>query len=276
MPRPSVPPPPLRPVARGFHRYVCRLAARHFAAVHWGAASGEIPAAGPDGEGPGHATAVPGPQSTLFVANHSNWWDGFLAYLVGAGLGLHFQVLMEAKNLDRYWMFRWVGALPLHRGQPARGYADLARAAVTLARPATGLWVFPQGDRRPPAEPVRGCQTGAAHLALSVPGPIRIWPVAFRYAYRGEQIPEAFAWLGKPWARDPGPAPGSRDARRELTQQIEDRLRETVAALDARLAGEQLGEFALLLPGRLSINKRLDRVRHLFGLLDGPFERRNG
>jgi len=53
-------------------------------------------------------------------------------------------------------------------------------------------------------------------------------------------------------------------------------LRDTVRALDARLSDEALDDFRILVPGRLSINKRMDRVRHSLGLLRGPFEARNG
>jgi len=44
---------------------------------------------------------------------------------------------------------------------------------------------------------------------------------------------------------------------------------------DAR-DGEHLEEFELLVRGSLSLNKRMDRLRHRLGWLDGPFEERNG
>jgi hypothetical protein len=57
---------------------------------------------------------------------------------------------------------------------------------------------------------------------------------------------------------------------------IERRLGKTVSALDVLLEGERIDAFQPLVPGRLSVNKRLDRVRHAVGLLRGPFESRNG
>lgn len=213
------------------------------------------------------------------MANHTNWWDGFLAYLLTARMGLHVHVLMEAVHLERYWMFKLVGTLPLRRDVAAGAYADLAAAARHLRRPATGMWIFPQGVRTAPDTPIRGTGRGAAHLALSLDQPLTLWPVAFRYRHLGEQLPEAFAWLGEPW--EIGTAAGDegadrRAARRGLALRIEQELQRTVDALDARLASETLEEFAVLIPGRLSINKRLDRVRHALGLLRGPFEQRNG
>jgi chlorobactene lauroyltransferase len=189
---------------------------------------------------------------------------------------------MEAVNLDRYWMFKFIGALPMRRDSAPAAYEDLTQAVRHLRRPLTGMWVFPQGTRSSPDAPIRETERGAAHLALALGQPVTIWPVAFRYRYLGEQLPEAFAWLGEPWVVGDAATRGEVDhstmkrARRELALEIERRLQATVDQLDQRLALESVGEFEILIPGRLSINKRLDRVRHALGLLSGPFERRNG
>jgi 1-acyl-sn-glycerol-3-phosphate acyltransferase len=252
-------------VARLFERYVRGLAAKHFAAVHWGGAIPESPGA-------------PGGSAILFVANHTNWWDGFLACLVSGRLELPFHILMDATQLERYRLFRRVGALPMHRESPVRGYADLARAATVLRRPRSSLWIFPQGARRPPGEAIRGTERGAAQLALDTGVPVRIQPVGFRYAYLGEQIPEAFVWFGPSFSVEPtaSTGPARRTARRALADTIESRLRDGLTELDHQLAGEVMDQFRVLVQGRRSVNKRLDRVRHALGLLRGPFDERNG
>jgi chlorobactene lauroyltransferase len=256
-PPPGSPSPPT-PLAQWlFERYIRRQAGRHFTGVHWAVR----------GRPAGWDRSVP----TLFVANHTNWWDGFLAFLVGRALGLDFQVLMEARHLARYRVFRRVGALPLRRDRARGAYADLTAAAAYL-RPGVGLWVFPQGERRPPAERPVGCERGAAHLALGHPGPLRLCPVAFRYAFVGEQLPEAFVLLGEEWL----PRRAELVSRETVMRTIEERLVGTVDGLDALIAAERLDAFQELAAGRLSINKRLDRVRHAVGLLRGPFAARNG
>jgi 1-acyl-sn-glycerol-3-phosphate acyltransferase len=255
-PPPGYPPAPTQTATWLFERYVRGSANRHFAGVHWMAPAG---AARWD-------HSIP----TLFVANHSNWWDGFLAFLVTRALGLAFHVLMEARHLARYRAFLRVGALPLRRGQPRAAYADLS-AAIAYLRPRAGLWVFPQGERRPPRERPTGCERGAAHLVRQAGVPIRICPVAFRYVFAGEQLPEAFVMVGDEW-RPSEPLP----RRDSLTVALEQRMGQTLDALDARLDVENLAGFRVLAAGRMSVNKRLDRVRHAAGLLDGPFEARNG
>ena len=94
--------------SRMFERYVRRQAARSFAAVHW-RSTGVPERWRPD---------VP----TLFVANHSNWWDGGLAFLVSRALGLRFRILMEARQLARYRFFLRIGAraAPRRMGGSAR------------------------------------------------------------------------------------------------------------------------------------------------------------
>jgi 1-acyl-sn-glycerol-3-phosphate acyltransferase len=253
-----VPPPP-RPIAAwAFHSYVRSLVGRHFAAVHWNQPVLEGEAG----------------QRVVFVANHTNWWDGFLGYLAGARLGLHFHILMEAENLERYRMFKLIGALPMHRGSAAAAYRDLDRATRQLRRPRTGVWIFPQGGRRPPQEPFRGVERGAAQIALRLKQAVRVWPVAIRYAYLGEQVPDAFVWFGTPIVVQG--VGESRESRRGLTGRIEAGMTDALSALDLLVREERLDGFAPLLRGRLSINKRLDQVRHRLGLLRGGFEDRNG
>lgn len=182
-------------------------------------------------------------------------------------MGLDFHILMEAQNLDRYWMFKWIGALPMHRDNRKAAYRDLGSAGGLLGTPGKSLWIFPQGSRRPADEPIAGTEHGAAHIALEHHH--AILPVAFRYRFLGEQLPEAFIELGASFH------PTSAD-RRTAAMEIESRMQLTLDALDERLRTEQLDGFNLLLQGQLSINKRLDRVRHAAGTIDGEFERRNG
>jgi 1-acyl-sn-glycerol-3-phosphate acyltransferase len=240
-----------------FAHYVHRLFARHFASVRWTTLSD------PASWDP----AIP----TLGVANHTNWWDGFLAGLLARAVSRQPHVLMDAEQLARYPAFRSVGALPLRR-QPARAaYHDLAAAGTSL-RPDTLLWIFPSGERRPQGERPARFERGAAHLALGYGAPVRLLPAAFRYVYLGEQLPEAFALLGRPVLLT---ADAGHD-RQTLTRRIEQETAAAVDALDERLRAESVAGFELLVVGKLSINKRMDRFRHAVGLLRGHFEARNG
>lgn len=245
-----------RPLAVwAFTHYFRGLFRRHFASVRWAALDAPR----------GWDRGLP----VLFVSNHTNWWDGFFSFVLTQEFGLTCHVLMEAANLDRYPAFRRIGTLPVRRDSRMGGWQDLHDAARAL-RPGAALWIYPQGQRRPALQSMVRLERGAAHLVVRHAGPVRICPVAFRYPYLSEQLPEALALVGRSWIHDGG------TDRRQLTDRIGVALDEAVAALDQRLSAEDLEGFRVLVPGKLSINKRMDRVRHSLGLLRGPFEARNG
>jgi chlorobactene lauroyltransferase len=255
-PAPEYQPP--RPLAVwAFDHYFRRLFARHFTTVRWTTLSDPAP----------WDPAIP----TLGVSNHTNWWDGFFVFLLTRAIGRQPHVLMESHNLARYPAFRWIGTLPVRRHLKRGAYDDLMAARAWL-RPTTILWVFPSGERRPQGERPARFERGAAHLALSHGEPVRIVPTAFRYVYLGEQLPEAFALLGRPWLV----TPDAEHDRRSLTLEIERAVAAAVDALDERLRAEAVAGFDVLVDGKLSVNKRMDRFRHAVGLLRGPFEARNG
>jgi 1-acyl-sn-glycerol-3-phosphate acyltransferase len=242
---------------RFFTRYFRRLFARHFAHVRWHALD--------DWRAWGRDVPI------LAIANHSNWWDGFHSVLLTEEMGYTCHVMMEAVNLDRYPPFRWIGTLPVRRDSPRGAYEDLVDYGRRLV-PGRMCWIYPQGERRPALEPPTRLERGAAQLALGHAGPLRIVPVAFRYPFTSEQLPDAYALVGRSWLH----APREGDDRRALSARFGEALVEVVGELDARLREERLGDFRDLVPGRLSINKRMDLVRHKLGLLGGDFEARNG
>ena len=247
--------PPRLLVVRAFDRYFRAQFAKHFATTRLASLTN----AGR------WDLSIP----TLLLANHTNWWDGLLAFVVGRELGLRVHILMDAANLERYRAFRLAGALPLRRGSFRGVYRDLQAAGANLV-PGAGLWLFPQGARRPQAERPR-IERGAAELAIAR-APLRVCCAAFRYLHFGEQLPEAFAFLGEPRLIQPGQYRG----RREAAMVLERDLLAALDAADALLRTESAGGFRTVVQGRLSINKRMDRLRHAVGLLPGPFEARNG
>ncbi len=254
-PHDYVPPSPLAVWA--FARYFRAQFARHFTSVRWATLT----------DAARWDRGVP----TLFVANHTNWWDGLFAFLLGRELGLTFHILMDGTQLSRYRAARRIGVLPLRRDELRGAYEDLGRAGQCL-RPGAGLWIFPQGARRPQGERPARFTRGAAHLALTHGEPVRLCPVALRYVFVGEQLPEAFALVGHPRVLEPAPDTD----RRTLTADIERNAGGTLDMLDALLRVEAHGSFRTLVAGKLSVNKRMDRFRHAVGLLRGPFEARNG
>lgn len=249
---PVPPPPPRAQAARGFAWYLDRLARRTFTTVRWHRA--------PD--------AAPPTLPILVIANHTNWWDGFLSHQVSRAMGRHFRILMEAEHLARYPAFRWIGALPMERRSRTQGMRDLAVATACLA-PDALVWIYPQGRRSPAPAPLERLEQGAAWMLLRHEGPLRVLPVGFRYPFTSEQLPEACIRFGAPWDVEPGHGLD----RAAVTARMAAMLTDTLVHLDADIAAEDFAEYETLVAGRASINLTLDRVRHRLGLLDRAPER---
>ncbi len=248
---PSAPPPPRPQAAWAFAWYLDRLARRTFSAVRW-RQDATLATEGAD---------LP----TLVVANHTNWWDGFLSHQLSRAMGKHFRILMEAEHLDRYRAFKLIGSLPMERRSRTQAMRDLAVATACLASDAL-VWIYPQGQRTAATRPISHLEHGAAWMVQRHGGPLRVVPVAFRYPFTSEQSPESWMLVGAPWVI---PAAAGHE-RHAITARIEAMLTATVAELDRDVAAEVADRFELLVAGKPSINTRLDRVRHRLGLLDHP------
>lgn len=252
----ATPPAVSRGAAWAFGRYLDRLARKTFTTVWWRSLD----------DWSAWPTGVP----TLVVANHTNWWDGFLSHQVTRAMGRPFRILMETEHLMRYRGFLRVGALPIERRNARQAMRDLAVAARCLAGD-TMVWIYPQGMRRPAVEPLRRLEHGAAWLIGQHAGPLRVLPVAFRYGFTSEQRPEGFVLLGEPWLVPPDRAA----PRAATTDRLAAMLLETLSVLDADVAVERFEDYRPLITGPMSINNRLDRVRHALGLLP-DYRVRNG
>ena len=236
----------------GLRAYVRWSAGRRFHGWHVG--------------GTGLAAAQDRSLPVIFVANHTSWWDGFFALELAARLDQRFFVMMQADQLAAIPFFARAGAFSVDKQDARQAARDLAYAATLLA-PGRGVWIFPQGRRRPAAAPIE-VASGAAHLACGR-GPVRVVPVALRYPFLSEELPEAFAWLGPPFEVHAGASVG--DVRRRMGEA----LRSALAALDASLATTERAGFELLLAGAPSANRRVAAWKARWGLAP-PEAVRNG
>jgi 1-acyl-sn-glycerol-3-phosphate acyltransferase len=169
------------------------------------------------------------PGGLLVYANHTGWWDGFVVHQLGKAAGWDGYALMEERNLARYPFLRHIGAFSVRRGE----------AASSL------VFVFPEGEHRPPGELPLRLERGVETLARM--GRAASVPVAIRYAFFEHERPDVLLDIGTPH-----PPLGLSDFRR--------RLEERVVALQGvtRLEG-----FHRLLEGRRGVAERWDAVRGL-------------
>lgn len=195
----------------------------------------------------------------LLLANHTSWWDGFVAFELTHWLRHRCFVMMQADQLRQAKFFSYCGAFSLERDVPRQAYRDL-RYAATLLAPGHAMWMFPQGRRCPADAPIVP-EAGVARLLAWAPG-VRVVPVAFRYGFLSEEHPEVFVWLGTPWTAGPDePMEAVLERVRLSMTQARDRL-------DAALATTEREGFIPLLAGAPSANKRLTALLARWGLAD--------
>ena len=191
------------------------------------------------------------PSGTLFLANHSCWWDLFLVHLLNETIPVDGYGMMEHFNMVRFGFFRRIGAFSVDRTDPRSVRSSLEYASNLLRRPRAGVWIFPQGkiesnDVRPLV-----FQPGIRALVRRA-GRVRVVPVAFRYEFWQDERPEALVRFGEPsWVDRPDLA--------DLIPRFERRLTEELDALRADAIAQRAGNFAPLVEGKRSISERYAR-----------------
>ena len=129
---------------------------------------------------------------SIMFGNHSNWWDGFLAFYLSFDLWKSDQYLMmDIKQMRKYKFFKWIGAFSVNRESALESYESVKYAADLLKGRNTMLWIYPQGEMLPnDMRPLR-FQNGLSKL-LEMTGKVNLIPIAFNYEFIMEQRPEVF------------------------------------------------------------------------------------
>ena len=193
------------------------------------------------------------PSGILFVANHSCWWDLFLAHYLNEAIPLDGYGMMQHANLSRFGFFRRIGAFSVDRSSPAGVKASIEYAAGLLAKPRTGVWLFPQG--RIESNDVRPIvfEKGLRTLARKA-GRIRLVTAALRYDFWQDEHPEALIRFGEPtWIE--------RSELPTLLDEWSSRLTVELDALKSDSLSQDPSRFVNVMEGRASMSERYARFR---------------
>jgi 1-acyl-sn-glycerol-3-phosphate acyltransferase len=137
-------------------------------------------------------------QPLLVYANHSSWWDGFVAFRISRAARLDSFLMMEEKQLKKLSAFRRLGAFSVVREKPREAAKSIGYAANLLKENSNRtLWIFPQGEILPNDERPLNFYHGVARIIEKVGGGFAA-PLAIRYEFRGEFKPEIFVKIGEP------------------------------------------------------------------------------
>ncbi|MBO6779783.1 MAG: 1-acyl-sn-glycerol-3-phosphate acyltransferase [Rhodothermales bacterium] len=179
--------------------------------------------------------SVPDGPVVLF-ANHHNYYDGYLAWLVARTVGRSPLVWME--EWDRFPFFRAMGALPFPADDPIRRAATVRHTARALGEPDAALVYFPEGRLHAPDEGLDAFEPGPLERLHHVLGRPSWVPMAIRVRWGRTATPVAEVRLG-----DSG---GPENARQRLLDTMESSSEASTVILTGRRGPDERWSFGFL------------------------------
>ena len=132
---------------------------------------------------------------TVIYLNHSSWWDGLVIFELSAFCALDSIVIMEERNLRRYFLFRRLGAFSVDRNNSRSAIESLNYAVNELQNSGRILWIFPQGEILPEnSRPIRFYR-GFAFIIEKL-AKCQTIPIAVNYRFGENFKPEIFVKIG--------------------------------------------------------------------------------
>jgi 1-acyl-sn-glycerol-3-phosphate acyltransferase len=191
---------------------------------------------------------------TIMFGNHSNWWDGFLAFYLSFDLWKTDQYLMmDLKQMRKYKFFRRIGAFSVNRESAKESYESILYAAKLLKEKNSMLWIYPQGEMLPnDLRPLR-FQNGLSRL-LELTGKVNLMPIVFNYEFMMEQRPEIFINVSESITFD------EKLTKQEKTEYLNRVLTELLDEQKRNIVNNNIEGYEEVLRGKSSRNKIIDRV----------------
>lgn len=204
---------------------------------------------------------LPSDQRPLIVCvNHSSWWDILVGFHLEREL-LHTDLyaVMDARQLERYSIFKYIGVLGVDRTSLAGSREFLDLAEQLLKGKPRSLWLTPQGElvsnyRRP----IR-FQTGLGHLAARLEE-FSLVHLTLHYEFWEEPRPEIFASFTPLRSIKIDP---SHFSPRGFVRSEERIMQENLEKLLCRVREREPRVFRSLLRGQTSISTVYDLIRRL-------------
>ena len=188
----------------------------------------------------------------ILYANHSNWWDGFIAYfLTNRILKTDDYLMMDIEQMKKYSFFKYIGVFSVNRTKARDAMESINYAAKLLSGTKKYLWMFPQGEMQPQEKLPVVFYSGITKITQKLPA-VNLIPVSIRYEFLMEQRPEVFIQIGKPDVITNPPA-------KELLIHLQDKLNSGCELLKEKVINNNTADFKTVFRGKNSRNKTFDK-----------------
>ena len=272
MPRDSKDPiPKINPyVLNGFQWYIPRYLRKHFHSLSQNRS--ELAAAD-----------ISPNDSMVAYANHGSWWDPLVAMYSTRTIfnGFDFYAPIDAVALQKYRIFSQLGFFPVEQDSLVGAKQFLSVSMSLLERPATSLWITPEGRFADVRDHSADFMPGLAHLAHALQRresvSTRTWfvPIAIEYTFWEERLPEILVWFGQPQLIVGGGAEVV--SKTDWNARLSTALRDTQKKLAAAAIARDDSQFEVTLSGLVGTSRIYDAWRRTLSRLTGkPLEIQHG
>jgi len=129
---------------------------------------------------------------SVIFANHSNWWDGLIAYYLSYHLWkCDAYMMMDLKQMKKYRFFKWIGAFSVNKESNTDSVKSLNYSIDLIKDNSKVLWIFPQGEMKHHDLRPINFQKGIMKI-LEKSGQVNLFALVFNYEFLMQQRPEVF------------------------------------------------------------------------------------
>ncbi len=190
----------------------------------------------------------------IIFPNHSNWWDGFLAfYLAYNRWNIDSYLMMDYAQMKKYFFFKFIGAFSVDRTSATSSYKSVMVAAELLKTGNRLLWLFPQGKMTPQHKRPLEFESGILKI-LDEFERVNVFPMAINYEFINEQRPEIFIKIGE------NVDTKINASKKEKIGMLEEKLTDLLDTQIKEINDGETEEYKIIFKGRTSRNKTIDRI----------------
>ncbi len=196
--------------------------------------------------------------STLYIANHSSWWDGLIAfYLTKKTIQQDCYAMMTEEGLNAYPFFRKLGGFSINKTNPKDVIRSLSYTKQLLEA-SKAVWIFPQGAEYHLEKRPLEFEHGVSHLVMRIPD-VQVIPITFYYTFLHEQKPEVFIKIGQKFDSS---ELVSFNNKRELTLYLERVVTNQLNQQRQAIIEDNFSSYNILLKGRKNISETFKTLFH--------------
>ena len=192
-----------------------------------------------------HAVYWKGPEfdgtPSLYIANHSSWWDGLLYYhLRHTVIDRSTHIMMHEKGLKKFWYFRYTGAYSVNK-QSRRDIIEALNYSKEVIEQGFSVWIFPQGEEFSQEIRPLVLETGVGHLANQLPQ-TPIIPITLYYWFGHHKKAEVAILAGEALLFTSLPG----ETRKQKMKALEKHLEKQLELLKQDVVSESLDTYRVL------------------------------